>query len=164
MFRQSSLVKLSTWLWLSIALTLPALAQGKKESDGRSLRQRIEITILSVTKDDAGAKPVPNGPGRLVPVTIQWRTGPSNGAQLLSLDATLRTTNTDGSTTEVKKALAVRATSDTLTLPMPQGVFAKAFVLTLNSKCSLTEANGESSVVTSQTSKRGDFPVPPERK
>lgn len=93
------------------ALVLPVLAQGKKKS---VVGEPIAITILRVAKDDAGAKPDPSGRGRLVPVGIQWKTGPWNGAQLVSLEASLSTGNTDGSTTEVKKLLAVRATSDTL--------------------------------------------------
>jgi hypothetical protein len=161
MFRRVPIFISLTFLFAFLLSVPPVLAQGKKKS---VVGEPIEITILSVVKNDAGAKPDPSGRGRLVPVSIQWKTGPWNGAQLVSLEANLITGNTDGSTTEVKKPLAVKATGDTLTLPMPQGVFAKTFVLTLTSQSSLTDAFGAKRVVTSQASQRGDFPVPAENK
>ncbi|HZS07048.1 MAG TPA: hypothetical protein VFD58_19585 [Blastocatellia bacterium] len=164
---KNHLSKLTHLLALSLALTalfaLTTQAQKKKES----MQQAAEIKILNVTKEDAAAKKNPNGPGRIIPVKLQWTTRTWPGAKLVELEVVLRTTNTDGSNTEVKKLMpiedarpgAVVAQNGTLMLPMPDDVFAQEFTLTLNSKCSFRE-NGVLRTATSRAIKSGAFPVP----
>lgn len=114
-----------------------------------------DVMILNVMKDDANAKPNPNAAGRLVPVKVEWKVKLSPGAKLMELEAMLNTTNTDNSMTKVSKMLRLTANSDTIMLPMPEGVFAKEFVLKINSKCA-TQSNR---TVSSSQSKTGTFPV-----
>lgn len=129
---------------------------GDKGNGGAGNEQLgAEVMILNVMKEDAAAKPNPNGAGRLVPVKIEWKVKLSRGAKLMELEAMLSTTNTDNSMTKVSKMLSLAANSDTIMLPMPEGVFAKDFVLKINSKC--TTAAGRT--VSSTQSKTGMFPV-----
>ncbi|MGH9838762.1 MAG: hypothetical protein ACREEM_08260 [Blastocatellia bacterium] len=152
--------KLKALLLVLFALALPALAQEKSVG----FMPRVEIVILSVTKEDANAKPNPKSAGRLVPVKIQWKTSPWKGARLVELEARLTTSNTDKSNAEVKKTLQVTGAGDTLLLPMPDGVFAKEFKLTLTGKCSFTDKNGVSGAATSRATKTGTFPLPAEKR
>jgi hypothetical protein len=161
MTRYANSTKLMTLLLVIFALALPAPAQKKKES---RIAAGIEIMILNVTKEDTNAKPNPRGAGRLVPVKIQWKTGPWDDARLIELEARLMTSNTDNSTAEAKKMLQVTGSSDTLMLPMPDGVFAKEFKLILTGKCSFTDENGVSRTAPSQATKTGVFPPPAEKR
>lgn len=114
-----------------------------------------EVMILNVMKDDAAAKPNPNGAGRLVPVKVEWKVKLSRGAKLMELEAMLSTTNTDNSMTKVSKMLSLAANSETIMLPMPEGVFAKDFVLKINAKC----ATASGRTVSSTETKTGMFRV-----
>lgn len=118
-----------------------------------------EVMILNVMKDDAAAKPNPNGAGRLVPVKVEWKVKLSPGAKLMELEAMLSTTNTDNSMTKISKMLTLAANSETIMLPMPEGVFAKDFVLKINSKC----ATGTGRTASSTETKTGMFPVSAKR-
>jgi len=133
-----------------MVLAMPTMAQSKKEA-----RKQIpvEITILNVTKKDAMAKPLPNGKGRIIPVEVQWKT--DGDARLVNLEAVLKTSNTDGTITEVKKMLNEKMTQGTLMLEMPESVFAREFMLTMTGKCVWEGGQG-----TSRASKNGAFPVP----
>ncbi|MDX2044179.1 MAG: hypothetical protein SF097_23425 [Acidobacteriota bacterium] len=114
-----------------------------------------EVMILNVMKNDANAKPNPNGAGRLVPVKVEWKVKLSPGAKLMELEAMLSTTNTDNSMTKVSKMLSLAANSETIMLPMPEGVFAKDFVLKINAKC----ATASGRTVSSTETKTGMFRV-----
>ncbi|MFN0109726.1 MAG: hypothetical protein ACKVZH_12805 [Blastocatellia bacterium] len=114
-----------------------------------------EVMIVNVMKEDSAAKPNPNGAGRLVPVRVEWKVKLSPGAKLMELEAVLKTTNTDNSMTTVSKMLSLSANSETIMLPMPEGVFAKEFVLKINSKCSTQSSR----TVSSSKMKSGSFPV-----
>lgn len=137
-------------MFVLLVLALPAMAQKKKE---RTSSIPVEITILNVTKKDAMAKPAPNGNGRVIPVEVQWKA--EGEARLVNLEAVLKTSNTDGSTTEVKKMLNEKMTQGMLMLEMPDGVFAREFTLTLMGKCVWEGGQG-----TSRASKSGAFPMP----
>lgn len=115
----------------------------------------VEGMILNVMKDDVAAKPNPNGAGRLVPVKVEWKVKLSPGAKLMELEAMLNTTNTDNSMTKVSKMLSLAANSETIMLPMPEGVFAKDFVLKINAKC----ATASGRTVSSTETKTGMFRV-----
>lgn len=132
-------------------MALPVLAQSKKGVKG--VLQAVEITIVNVTKKDAMAKPSPDGMGRVIPVDVQWKT--AGEARLVNLEAVLKTSNTDGTTTEVKMMLNEKMTSGTLMLKMPNDVFAREFTLTLSGKCVWEGGQG-----TSKASKSGVFPMP----
>lgn len=134
-------------------LALPALAQGKKKEPARTSSIPVEITIVNVTKKDAMAKPSPDGMGRVIPVDVQWKT--AGDAKLINLEANIKTSNTDGTTTEVKMMFNEKMTSGTLMLKMPNDVFAREYTLTLMGKCVWEGGQG-----TSKTSKSGMFPIP----
>ncbi len=127
----------------------------KGNGDAGNAQLGADVMILNVMKNDAAAKPNPNGAGRLVPVKVEWKVKLSPGAKLMELEAMLKTTNTDNSMTTVNKMLSLTANSDTIMLPMPEGVFAKEFVLKINSKC----ATGTGRTVASSQTKTGMFPV-----
>ncbi|MFN0109727.1 MAG: hypothetical protein ACKVZH_12810 [Blastocatellia bacterium] len=133
-------------------MALPVMAQGKKKERTSSIP--VEITIVNVTKKDAMAKPLPDGTGRVIPVDVQWKT--AGDAKLVNLEAVLKTSNTDGTTTEVKKMLDEKMTQGTLMLKMPNDVFAREFTLTFSGKCVWEGGQG-----TSKASKSGAFPLPP---
>lgn len=143
---------LSLTLFACLLMALPALAQAKKnEKRGNGIP--VEITIVNVTKKDAMAKPLPDGSGRVIPVDLQWKT--AGDARLVNLEAVLKTSNTDGTTTEVKKMLDEKMTSGTLMLQMPNDVFAREYTLTFSGKCVWEGGQG-----TSRASKSGAFPLP----
>src|SRR5262249_25826320 len=159
MNRFANLTRLMALLLAVSTLAPPAAAQKKKVER----RIPIEIRIVSVSKEDASAEPNPKGAGRLVPVKIQWKTGPWDGARLVELEAHLTTTNPANATAEVKKALQPTGAIDTLMLPMPYGVFAKEFKLVLTGKCSFNDKNGVSRIGPSGATKTGTFPLPAEK-
>ncbi|MDX2044180.1 MAG: hypothetical protein SF097_23430 [Acidobacteriota bacterium] len=137
---------------LILALATVAVAQSKKKQD-RIGGEPVEITIVNVTKKDAMAKPSPDGMGRVIPVEVQWKT--AGEARLINLEAMLKTSNTDGTTSEVKMMLNEKMTSGTLMLKMPNDVFAREYTLTLMGKCVWEGGQG-----TSKASKSGVFPMP----
>ena len=153
MTRHSPLRILSL-LFACLLLALPALAQGKKKEPGRTSSIPVEITIVNVTKKDAMAKTSPDGTGRVIPVDVQWKA--FGDARLVNLEAVLKTSNTDGTNTEVKMMFDEKATQGTLMLKMPNDVFAKEYSLTLTGKCVWEGGQG-----TSKASKSGAFPLPP---
>lgn len=134
-------------------LAFSAMAQGKKKEPSRTSSIPVEITIVNVTKKDAMAKPSPDGMGRVIPVDVLWKT--AGDAKLINLEAILKTSNTDGTTTEVKMMLNEKMTSGTLMLKMPNNVFAREYTLTLMGKCVWEGGQG-----TSKASKSGTFPIP----
>lgn len=150
MIRKMTQFALFTMVALSL-MALPALAQGKKKEKTSSIP--VEITIVNVTKKDAMAKPSPDGNGRVIPVDVQWKT--AGDARLMTLEAVLKTSNTDGTTSEVKMMLNEKMTSGTLMLKMPNDVFAREYTLSLMGKCVWDGGQG-----TSRASKSGAFPIP----
>ncbi len=132
---------------------------GGNNNDNGNLNLGVDVTILNVIKKDADAKPNPKGEGRLVPVMISWKNKLSPGAKLMELEAVLKTSNTDNSNTTVTKMLGLTDTNETLMLPMPEGVFAKEFVLRIKSKCG-ANVNGANRVISSEKIKSGVFPLP----
>ncbi|MBL8169254.1 MAG: hypothetical protein JNJ50_13945 [Acidobacteria bacterium] len=154
MFRHSSLRAVFWSLTMCLLLAAPALAQKK---GGKTSSIPVEITILNVTKKDAMAKPAPDGAGRVIPVEVQWKA--EGEARLVNLEAVLKTSNTDGSTSEVKMMLNEKATQGMLMLKMPNGVFAREYTLTLLGKCIWDGGQG-----TSRANKSGAFPLPPDAK
>ncbi len=152
MIRKLTQITLFAFFTLSL-MALTAMAQGRKKEDRRAVSAPVEITILNVTKKDAMAKPSPNGKGRIIPVEVQWKT--EGDARLINLEAVLKTSNTDGTTTEVKKMLDEKMTLGMLMLEMPEGVFAREFTLSLMGKCVWEGGQG-----TSRASKSGAFPMP----
>ncbi len=149
MIRKLTQVALVAMFALSF-LALPAMAQGKKV---KGVKEPVEITIVNVTKKDAMAKPSPDGAGRIIPVDVQWKT--AGDARLINLEAVLKCSNTDGTTSEVKMMLNEKMTSGTLMLKMPNDVFAREYTLTLMGKCVWEGGQG-----TSKASKSGVFPMP----
>ncbi|MBP6823312.1 MAG: hypothetical protein KA368_17310 [Acidobacteria bacterium] len=150
------------------ATAQPKLAPqtGKKESVrpsaperpiARLAEARPTITIHEVTKKDAAAKPNPNGAGRLVPVDVRWDAKLPEGAKLHEIKAILKTKNTDGQSTVVEQSISVekfvsgRADGGTIMLPMPEGVFAKEFTLTMKGKFRVGEKLIDESVTKSGT-------------
>ena len=152
MIRKLTQLAVFTTFALSL-LAWPALAQGKKKEPSRTSSIPVEITIVNVTKKDAMAKPSPDGMGRVIPVDVQWKT--AGDAKLINLEAIMKTSNTDGTTTEVKMMLNEKMTSGTLMLKMPNDVFAREYTLTLMGKCVWEGGQG-----TSKASKSGTFPIP----
>lgn len=152
MIRKLTQLAVFTTFALSL-LAWPALAQGKKKEPSRTSSIPVEITIVNVTKKDAMAKPSPDGMGRVIPVDVQWKT--AGEAKLINLEAILKTSNTDGTTTEVKMMLNEKMTSGTLMLKMPNDVFAREYTLSLMGKCVWEGGQG-----TSKASKSGTFPIP----
>ncbi len=138
-------------LFISSLLAVAALGQSKK--DIKKVAAPVEITIVNVTKKDAMAKPSPDGMGRVIPVDVQWKT--AGDARLMTLEAVLKTSNTDGTTSEVKMMLNEKMTSGTLMLKMPNDVFAREYTLSLMGKCVWDGGQG-----TSRASKSGAFPIP----
>lgn len=151
MIRKLTLFAVFAMFVLSV-MALPTLAQGKK-NEKRGTGIPVEITIVNVTKKDAMAKPSPDGMGRVIPVDVQWKT--AGDAKLINLEAILKTSNTDGTTTEVKMMLNEKMTSGTLMLKMPNDVFAREYTLSLMGKCVWEGGQG-----TSKASKSGTFPIP----
>ena len=146
------LTQFAMFTLFALSLTaLPAMAQSKKET--KKAMAAVEITIVNVTKKDAMAKASPDGTGRVIPVDVQWKT--MGEAKLMNLEAVLKTSNTDGTTTEVKMMLNEKMTSGTLMLQMPNDVFAREYTLTLMGKCVWEGGQG-----TSKASKSGVFPLP----
>ncbi len=152
MIRKLTQLAVFTTFALSL-LAWPALAQGKKKEPSRTSSIPVEITIVNVTKKDAMAKPSSDGMGRVIPVDVQWKT--AGDAKLINLEAIMKTSNTDGTTTEVKMMLNEKMTSGTLMLKMPNDVFAREYTLTLMGKCVWEGGQG-----TSKASKSGTFPIP----
>lgn len=148
------MTRFAMFAMFALSLTaLPALAQGKKKEALKTVKEPVEITIVNVIKKDAMAKPLPDGSGRTIPVDVQWKT--MGEARLINLEAVLKTSNTDGTTTEVKMMLNEKMTSGTLMLKMPNDVFAREYTLSLMGKCVWEGGQG-----TSKASKSGAFPVP----
>lgn len=145
------MTQFAVFAMFALVLALPAMAQGKKET---KKLEPVQITVVNVTKKDAMAKPSPDGTGRVIPVDVQWKA--AGDARLVNLEAVLRTSNTDGTTTEVKMMFDEKATQGTLMLKMPNDVFAREFTLTLSGKCVWEGGQG-----TSKASKSGAFPLPP---
>lgn len=150
MIRKMTQFALFSLFAMSLA-AFPAMAQGKKKERTSSIP--VEITIVNVTKKDAMAKASPDGNGRVIPVDVQWKT--EGDARLINLEAVLKCSNTDGTTSEVKMMLNEKMTSGTLMLKMPNDVFAREYTLTLMGKCVWEGGQG-----TSKASKSGVFPMP----
>jgi hypothetical protein len=156
---------------ITLMISTLALAQSKKEagaikktSDVRRAEEKkgnVTVQILSVTKNDAQAKKLAEAKSRSVPVTFTWLCGSEGAAKLAELTAELVTRNTDGSTTRVSKRLSDwtvnKPINSLIELPMPEGVFASSFTLTLKGKFKkgLAEDLAEVSAV-----KSGNFPAP----
>jgi len=158
------------------ALSLTALAQNaaKKEDKKRveqiaaqkaekvaSSNDVVKVTIQNVTKNDAGAKKNADGKSRNVPVNFTWLCGSQGNAKLHELIAELVTKNTDGSTTRVSKKLVDwrvnTPINSQIDLPMPEGVFAKSFTLTLVGKFKRGDL---AELVPVNAVKTGNFPLP----
>jgi len=150
MTTNSSFRVLSLALFALSLMALPTMAQAKKAS---KKGEPVEITIVSVIKKDAMAKPLPDGTGRVIPVDLQWKA--VGDAKLVNLEAVLKTSNTDGTTTEAKVMLDEKASQGTLMLKMPNDVFAREYTLTFSGKCVWEGGQG-----TSRATKSGAFPVP----
>jgi hypothetical protein len=150
MFKQLGLFALHILPLALIGVITPAYAQKK-----------VGIEIRNVSKNDAQAKKGLNDKGRLVPVNFQFICNATGTVKFSHLEAVLETTNTDGSRTRVIKGIT-DGTSNTLReesidLPMPDGVFARDFKLTLRGKFRLGNAANLSQV---SEVKIGNFPVP----
>ena len=156
------------------ALSLTALAQNKKEGKKvvdnvvekkvekvASSNDVVKITIKNVTKNDAGAKKNADGKSRNVPVNFTWLCGSEGNAKLAELIAELVTKNTDGSTTRVSKKMVDwrvnTPINSQIDLPMPEGVFAKSFTLTLVGKFKRGDL---AELVPVNAVKTGNFPLP----
>lgn len=130
------------------------------------LTRRPTITITEVAKKDAAAKSNPNGAGRLVPVEVLWDAKLPAGAKLIEMNCVLRTKNTNGQTTVVEHLMPVEkfvpgriGVGGTIMLPMPEGVFAKEFTLTMKGKFRIADQ-----VVAESVTKSGVFPELHEKK
>jgi len=150
MFKQLRLFALLTLPLASIGLTPHAYAQKK-----------AGIEIRNVSKNDAQAKKGLNDPGRLVPVNFQFICNATGTVKFSNLEAVLETVNTDGARSRVIKKIS-DGTSNTLReesidLPMPDGVFARDFKLTLRGK--FRPGNGANLIEVSEV-KTGSFPAP----
>ncbi|MEP7273705.1 MAG: hypothetical protein ABI882_19560 [Acidobacteriota bacterium] len=135
-----------------------AIAEKKIIAEKRPAILAEALEINSVTKNDKGAEANPNAAGILVPVDLRWKLKLPQGARLVQVNAVLRTRNTDKSTTDLKKVLEVKAgitQGGILLLPMPDGVFASEFTLTLNARMVMPGDNGEQ--IATRT-KSGKFP------
>ncbi len=171
MIRKMILLTVSALMISTLSLT--ALAQSKKE--GRkvvdnvvekkaekvaSSNDVVKVLIQSVTKNDAGAKKNVDGKSRLVPVSFTWLCGSEGNAKLAELIAELVTKNTDGSQTRVSKKLVDwtvnKPINSQIDLPMPEGVFAKGFTLTLVGKFKQGDL---AELVPVNAVKTGSFPV-----
>jgi hypothetical protein len=138
-------------LLLFAACALPGFAQKKT----KPASQPLPVTIVHVTKMDAQAKPNQKGKGRVIPVHIEYKIGSQEGVKLVELEAMLMTSNTDGTTTNVKKMLSNTGNETELMLEMPDGVFAKEFKLTMVANCAWDGGGGSARAM-----KTGSFPVP----
>lgn len=145
------MIQLAVVAMVGLILAVPGMAQSKKEIKKSGIP--VQITIINITKKDAMAKPSPDGNGRVIPVDLQWKT--EGDARLMTLEAMLKTSNTDGTTSEVKMMLNEKMTSGTLMLKMPNDVFAREYSLTLTGKCVWEGGQG-----TSKATKSGAFPLP----
>ena len=132
------------------------------------LRKRPTIIINEVVKKDAAAKSNPNGAGRLVPVEVFWDAKLPAGAKLIEMNCILKTKNTDGQTTVVEHLMPVEkfvsgrvGVGGTIMLPMPEGVFAKEFTLTMKGKFRTINVN---EIITESVTKSGTFQVLAEKK
>ncbi len=129
------------------------------------LTKRPTIIIAEVVKRDAAAKQNPNGAGRLVPVDVRWDAKLPAGAKLAEMKCILRTKNTDGQTTVVEQLMSVekfvsgRADGGTIMLPMPEGVFAKEFTLTMKGKFRIVDQ-----IIAESVTKSGKFEIIAEKK
>ena len=135
----------------------------KKEEKVAVSNDVVKITIQSVTKNDAGAKKNADGKTRNVPVNFTWLCGSQGNAKLHELFAELVTLNTDGSTTRVSKKLVDwrvnTPINSQIDLPMPEGVFAKSFTLTMKGKFRIADQ-----IVAESVTKSGVFPELHEKK
>ncbi|MEP7273706.1 MAG: hypothetical protein ABI882_19565 [Acidobacteriota bacterium] len=171
---------LTTSALIVSALTLSVLAQTsnkkaeKAEQKTARVEQKVEqksapiaesndkvtVTIQNVTKNDAAAKKAADGKSRNVPVTFTWLCGSQGNAKLAELQARLITLNTDGSQTNVSKKLVDWSVNTPINsqidLPMPEGVFAKSFTLTLVGKF---KKGAVDQLVSISTVKSGSFPL-----
>ena len=150
------------------ALSLTALAQNAAKKEGaKKVEQKavssndvVKITIQGVSKNDAGAKQNAGGKSRNVPVSFTWLCGSTGNAKLAELIAELVTKNTDGSTTRVSKKIVDwsvnKPINSQIDLPMPEGVFAKSFTLTLVGKFKQGDI---AELVAVNAVKTGSFPL-----
>ncbi|MDQ3011773.1 MAG: hypothetical protein M3X11_13825 [Acidobacteriota bacterium] len=168
MVRKMILFTVSILILSTAALT--AFAQNKKaEKKVDQVAEKIapsndlvKITIQSVTKNDPGAKQNADGKSRNVPVSFTWLCGSQGNAKLAELIAELVTQNTDGSQTRVSKKMvdwrANTPINSQIDLPMPEGVFASSFTLTLVGKFKRGLID---ELVDVRAVKSGSFPVAP---
>jgi len=162
-----------------LAFTASAQKVEKKETGKESVKKGIvrpivhtepwarpTIIIDEVVKKDVEAKPNPNGAGRLVPVDVRWDAKLPAEAKLVELEAALKTVNTDGKTSTVKKLIPIEdfvpgkrvGVGGTIMLPMADGIFAKEFSLTLKGKFRIVD-NGASKIIAESVTKSGSFPI-----
>jgi hypothetical protein len=107
----------------ALVMSLPALAQAKKESAAGVLR------IMQVSKRDTENSLV--GKQRLVPVSVKMELHELvDNAKLQNIQLQLVTLNTDGSQSKVEKLVSKLIIMDEIKLPMADKVFAKSFTLT----------------------------------
>ena len=143
-----------------LAPTGSAQPAAKKKGDEKK-KDNIKLEVLSVTKNDAQAKQIIAEKKRIVPVAFQWLCGSEGNAKLVELEAVLDTVNTDGTKSQVSKKLVdwtVNKPIDSqIDLPMPDGVFARDFTLTLKGKFQRELVR---ELVNVGAVKTGNFPVP----
>ena len=169
MIRKMILLMVSALMISALSLTALAQNAGKKEDKKRveqkaakvaSSNDVVKVTIQSVTKNDAGAKKNADGKSRNVPVSFTWLCGSQGNAKLAELIAELVTKNTDGSTTRVSKKIVDwsvnKPINSQIDLPMPEGVFAQSFTLTLVGKFKRGDL---AELVPVNAVKTGNFPV-----
>lgn len=142
----------------------PSIADEKRPT-AKLAERRPTIIIAEVLKKDAAAKSNPNGAGRLVPVAVVWDAKLPVGAKLIEMNCILKTKNTDGQTSVVEHLMAVdkfvpgRADGGTIMLPMPEGVFAKEFTLTMKGKFRIADE-----IIAESVTKSGRFEIIAEKK
>jgi len=150
MFKQLRLFALLILPLAPIGVMMPAYAQ-----------KNVGIEIRNVSKNDAQAKKGLNDPGRLVPVKFRFICNGADAGKFSNLEAALETVNSDGARSRVTKRIA-DGTSNTLReesidLPLPDGVFARDFKLTLRGKFRLGNA---ANLIEVSEVKTGSFPAP----
>jgi hypothetical protein len=150
MFKQLGLFALHILPLALIGVITPAYAQKK-----------VGIEIRNVSKNDAQAKKGLNDKGRLVPVNFQFICNGADAGKFSNLEAVLETVNTNGARSRVIKRIT-DGTSNTLReesidLPMPDGVFARDFKLTLRGQFRLGNA---ANLIHVSEVKTGSFPAP----
>jgi hypothetical protein len=150
MFKQLGLFALHILPLALIGVMMPAYAQKK-----------VGIEIRNVSKNDAQAKKGLNDKERLVPVNFQFICNATDAGKFSNLEAVLETVNTNGARSRVIKSIT-DGTSNTLRdesidLPMPDGVFARDFRLTLRGKFRLGNA---ANLIHVSEVKTGSFPAP----